>query len=250
MTYSLLVPTRSRPSYLDVLIPNIYDKTTNLEDIEILFAVDEDDLISQGKVKFLQKKYSDMTIHLHIRKRTEFLNRDYYNWLATFAKGDFLWIFGDDLTIHINGWDEIIKERLDEYFITHKDRIVCASIRDNTPKPSPYLPKFPCFPMFSREAFEVSEMLLHPKIPTWGADYLAYVIYEPIKRLLIIEEEVYLNHKSYHTKQVTADGVANRIGSIFNRMKMIPENNIQRIEREEVPIIKQKLLAYINLHNK
>ncbi len=251
MKFSLLIPTRERVQYLDNLVRNIYDRTTNKKDIEILFACDSDDVRSIDHLYLLKEKYKDsFDIQVHIRERTIFLNKDYYNWLAERANGEFLWVLGDDINIYVTGWDIIIYQQLTDFIQYHPDRIVCASIRDNTPKPSPHLPKFPCFPMFSKEVFQVSGMLLHPKIPTWGADYVAYETFFPIKRLLEITNEVFVNHISWHTRQVPIDNTNRRIGDIFNSYKNVPLHNIQRILAEEVPEIRQKLLIFIEQKQK
>ncbi len=251
MKYSLLIPTRERPNSVIRLLTSINEKTKKKEMLEILFAVDQDDFSSIKNLNHLQEFYKDiLDIKVFIkRNRSIFLNRDYYNWLAEKATGDMLWILGDDVVFYIDEWETFVEEKLENYFNVFRDRIVCASIRDNTPKPSPHLPKFPCFPMFSKEAFKVMGFLLHPKVPTWGADYVAYVTFEPLKRLFEIWDKVFLNHVSYHTRQVKEDKTNIRIGHIFNQMKNIPVHNIDRIEREELPNIRHKLQDYINVYN-
>lgn len=247
LRFSLLIPTRERTTFLGPLLESIITTAKEPQNLEILFGVDDDDRTSQKKVKFYIEDYKGkLNIRLLTRRRTIFLNRDYYAWLGFKATGDLLWVLGDDIRFYIPEWDIIIGRSIEHYFETHPDRIVCASIRDNTPKPNQKLPKFPCFPLFSKEAFKVSGMLLHPKIPTWGADYVAYMTYKPIDRLLEFNDRVYLNHKSYHTKQVEADKTAKRIGAIFNQLKNVPVHNIQRILREEVPFIRKKLQLHID----
>jgi hypothetical protein len=83
--------------------------------------------------------------------------------------------------------------------------------------------------------------LLHPAPPNWGVDYISYVIFHHMGRLLELYTENYLNHVSYHTKQVPADETANRIGKIFNKLKMIPKFNTDRILAEECPLLRNKL---------
>lgn len=245
--FSLLIPSRERTPFLSPLVESIFNKTKEKEFIEVLFIIDDDDRTTKIKVESLQEEYKDkLDIKIHVRRRSIFLNRDYYTYLATKAIGDFLWVLGDDIRIYVDNWDIIIGRGIEHYFETRLDRIVCASIRDNTPKPNDKLPKFPCFPMFSKEAFQVTGMLLHPKIPTWGADYVAYMIYSKVDRLLEFKDIVYLNHISNHTHQVPVDRTNERIGAIFNQLKNVSAHNIQRIEREECPAIRQSILNHIH----
>ena len=250
IAYSLLVPTRERVSSLARLFKSIFDTTIHKDQIEILCAVDPDDLKTLQHLPDLINKYKKIIdIRLHQRPyRTQFLNKDYYNWLAERARGDFMWILGDDLVFYIKEWDEYILERINGFFKHNPSRILCASIKDNTPKPSHHLPNFPCFPMFSKETFKVMGYLLHPKVPTWGADYISYQTFKPINRLLEIHDKVFLNHISYHTRQCEADKVTRRVGNIFNQLKNVRFHNIQRIEREELPETRKRLNKYIVEH--
>lgn len=243
------MPTRERTSSLFRTLKSLDDTILDKNEVEIIIVCDNDDYETRKKLEIINSDFPRLNIQKLFRERTIFLNRDYYNFAAHKAVGDFLWVIADDLTFYVQGWDQIIFERLEHFCHHNKDRIICASIRDNTPKPSPHLPKFPCFPMFSKEVFRAIGMLLHPKIPTWGADYLAYRMFFPINRLLFIDDQVYVNHISNHTHQCVSDKTNERIGSIFNQLKNVPAHNIQRIEREEVPILRDHLQKYIGEHS-
>jgi len=244
--FSFLIPTRERTHMLTDLFESLIKTTHDLSLIEILFAVDTDDDRTKEFLETSIVKYKDiLDIKYYLRERSILLNEDYYNWLAKKATGQFFWILGDDVSFTKEGWDIEIKIGLDAFCEAHKDTIVCASIHDNTPPPSSKLPKFPCFPLFSRKVLEINGFLLHPKIPTWGADYVSYVTFEPIKRLLEFKNGCYLNHKSWHTRQVEVDNVNERIGYIFNQLKNVPHHNIQRIIEEEIPTIRGKMKDFI-----
>jgi len=245
--YSLIIPTRQRTHFLGNLLKSIFDTTEYKQNLEIIFICDIDDESSQNKIKQYQEEYKAcFDIKLFTRERTIMLNQDYYNYGASKAIGDFIWVLGDDVLFMYDKWDININRVLGDFVSTHPDRIMCVSIKDNTPKPSHTLPKFPCFPMFSKEAFQLTGMLLYPKVPTWGADYVCYRMYEPTGRLLEISDGVYLNHVSWHTKQVQIDETAERIGQIFNTHKNVQFYNIERILREEVPSYTNKIKEYIS----
>jgi hypothetical protein len=247
MKFSLILPTRDRPGLFERCIKSIWEKTTHKKDIEILVICDEDDQSSQIYVHKAKQMYSGMNIILLTRPRSELSNQDYYNWAGAQAIGEMIWIFADDLEIVKFNWDEAIWNSYQAFKKDKPDNCICANIRDNTPPPSHTLPKFPCFPMFTREARDFFGWLLHPSPPNWGADYITYRIYEPANRLLNIQDENYINHISYHNKQVKEDAIALRIGNIFNRLKMIPKYNTDRILSEEVPVLRAKLMEYAKL---
>ena len=248
MKVSFLIPTR-RTKWQQKLIENIYKQTSDKKNIEILFAVDEDDGSSIQNLNGLKGKFWN-NIKIYKRPRTKFINNDYYNWLAEKATGELLWVYADDLLLTEPNWDIKILPLIDKFLSEpkRKDRVACMSIRDNTPPPSHRLPKFPCFPMFTKEALKALGWLFYPDIPNWGADYVTYQTYNPVGRLLEIMDRNYINHVSYHTKQVPMDEVSKRLGSIFNALKMVPKHNTDRILSETVPRFRRKLNAYIEQH--
>ena len=247
MKYSLLIPTRERINKLEDCIKSIYETTHQKKNIEILIGCDFDDMSSFNMANTLKERYQrTMDIKVFQRKRSEFLNRDYYNWLAEKASGDMIWVLADDLKLIVNGWDTEVTPYIENHFKTYPDKVLCVSMRDNTPPPSHRLPKFPCFPMFSKEAIKACGFLLSPNTPNWGADYIAYVIYHPLNRLMQMHEKVYIIHISLHTKLMReADKTGKRIGTIFNRLKMIPEYNTDNMIAQECPKIREKINSYI-----
>jgi len=237
MKFSLLCPTRERISGISDLLTSIKKMTHNLADIEILFAVDDDDIATHQFFNTIQHQvlYPDMNISFYSRERTEFLNGDYYNWLAAKSKGEFIWAVADDVVLLVEHWDKTVYELAQSYLADKKDRIVCVGLRDSTPKPKPSLPNFPCFPMVSREAYNFFGFLLHPNIPTWGADVCLYELYVGAKRYLEIYNYVYLDHVSWHTRQKAEDKVAKRIKAIFAKRQHDPDFNVDCVRTNIVP---------------
>ncbi len=244
--FSLLVPTRERIKLAAGFMNSVFRNTTNKEDIEVLFVCDDDDTGSQNYVEQFKKTYGSIDIKLYTRPRTEFINADYYNWLADKAEGELFWVLADDLELVQPNWDVTVYQNYLTYINDKIDKVVCLSIKDNTPVPSHTMPKFPCFPMFTREAKDFFGWILHPTTPNWGADYICYMIFKPCGRLLEIHDTNYINHISWHTKQVKPDHINQRIGNIFNKLKMIPKYNTDRALSEEVPQLRKKLESYIN----
>jgi hypothetical protein len=245
LKFSLIIPTRDRAVLFHRTIAGIWSHTTNKNDVEVIVVCDNDDGVSPKYVQDAIQKWPALNIRMLMRDRTEFSNRDYYNWAGEQAQGELLWIFADDLELVKFNWDVVVWEAYQAYKTGREDNCFCFSIMDNTPPPSARLPKFPCFPMFTRESQKLFGWLLHPAPPNWGADYITYKIFQPLDRLIELHNDNFLNHISYHTHQVPTDATGARIGRIFNKLKMIPKFNTDRILAEEVPTLRQKLACKI-----
>ena len=192
--FSLLIPTRHRVPKLEIFLQTIAKNTKHYDAIEVLIMHDEDDIISEAYL-FRCKKRFGFQIRVFKTQQSEFLNRDYYNILASRAVGEFRWLVGDDLIIIKKDWDVFLVEKINEYFFTHKSRIIYIRIKDDTPKPEDHLPDYANFPMMSKEAIKTVGFFMPPEIPSWSGDYLVYLIYNHNKsnRILTIEEPI-LNH--------------------------------------------------------
>lgn len=249
MTFSLIVPTRNRIPELKRFLQSVRDTVNDKTQVEVLLAIDEDDHFTlETAKKYRDDQYKDLNITIHIKPYSGqyiFVNRDYYNWLAKLSSGKFIWILGDDTVLLAKNWDIEILSQLENYLRDKPDRIVCAGIKDNTPKPAPHLPPFPCFPLVSRETLDLMGFILHDNIPTWGADYLIYQLYTQANRYLAIDNQMYINHVSYHTRQTNEDQTAKRIGHTFNMLKMMPEHNVEKTLAGIVPSQVRKIIDYI-----
>lgn len=247
--YSLIAPTRSRIYGIQRLLESLQFTTNSKSDLELLLIIDNDDTETKDYVTkaMVSSQYAGITVKPIFRERSDFLNGDYYTYGATFASGDFYWAIADDVVFTVVNWDIKIRHHLNA-FLEHKiDKVVCAGIRDNTPKPKPSLPQFPCFPLISKEAFKAVGYFLHPKIPTWGADYLIYLLYTNANRYLAITDDVYLNHMSVHTKSAPKDETAKHIENRFIKYQHIPEHNIDLLKDNLIPLeseqLRQKIIS-------
>lgn len=248
--YSLLVPSRKRPFGIRRLMDSLFHTTRVKNEVEIIFVIDNDDPESKEAIEGIiqMNTYPGFVIKCLTRERSEFLNRDYYNFAASYAQGEFYWAIGDDVVFLVERWDLRIYGYISEYLQNKPDRIVCVGIKDTTPKPKPSLPQFPCFPLITKEAYIATGYLLRPNIPTWGADYLIYLLYNRANRYISIEDEYYLHHIGIHTKTGPKDETAQNIENIFNRLKMADEHNIDRTAELLIPEEANKLRGYIVQH--
>jgi hypothetical protein len=245
-TMSLLVPTRKRPSFLKEYLDSLAQTTCNPDRIEVLVGYDNndeltDELFNSGIVNNYKFK-----VIPHKRERSLFLNRDYYNWLAEKSNSDYLFVNADDVRFVIPEWDRKVEAKVEMFCNDKPDRIVGVGVKDNTPKPKRDLPDFPCFPLVTKESFAYFKFVLHGFVPTWGADYLFYLLYEGAGRYLAINDLVYMHHIGVHTHTAPKDETAAQIERTFNQLKMNPEHNVDVHKLTTIPKQSQELRTYLS----
>jgi hypothetical protein len=109
--------------------------------------------------------------------------------------------------------------------------------------------KHPCFPLITKECFDLTHMYFHPQLLSWGADRCLYEIYSSneIRRVLEVSE-VHIEHLSYHDGSGQYDETAKSMKERFfrdpqchNRVSnyIIPQNikfikeHIEKVSNEE-----------------
>ena len=237
MDISFLCPSRERVNNIDKIINSLSEVLSDKLETEILFKFDEDDKITINHTFTLNKKIS---IDVFIDKRSDELNKNYYNFLATKAQSNYLWAIGDDLVFHTKQFDVILKEKLEAYLQDKPDRIAYISVTEKGSKA-----KHPCFPIITKEAFNVLGMYFHPQLLSWGADRCIYEVYSGIDRILHIPE-IEIEHISYHDNKAPYDKTAQSMKERFFRNK----NCHNEVSKNIIPNQIKQLQKYINEYNK
>jgi hypothetical protein len=244
MRFSLLCPTRNRVAGCERLIKSLKETCNNLGEVEILFAVDDDDKESDLMLNKFKTFYTPVQIKVYKRKQSEFINGDYYNWLAKFSIGEFLQVIGDDCVMLNPGWDHHAYIKIREYLEDKPDGIVYGMVEDGTPPPAGQPKQFCCFPLVSRRAYEMIGHVLHGEIPTWGADTTLYEVYSDkrVNRVMKLQE-ITIRHISHHTGDVARDSVSHNVERIYK--KYCSAQIMGRVRRMIVPQDINALETYI-----
>jgi len=230
---SILCPSRGRPKNIEQLRENILNITYDIYDIELLLKLDTDDLYK------LDSRY-DYFIKSYIGDRSPYLNRDYYNFLAKKAKGQYLWGWGDDCRVETKNWDIILYQRIEEYLKDKPDRIAYISVNEEGSKA-----KHPCFPLITKEAFQVLGEYHCSELLSWGSDRILWEIYNGVGRTLHIPE-ISIKHLSYHDGSAPFDETAKSMKERFFRNP----NAHNFVSENIVPKHIEKLKTYIKEFNK
>ncbi len=245
---SMLVPTRDRPLNIERLIKSIIDTAHDLNNLELLFACDDDDATSMYCINQLTNKYSELSITYFYRPRSEWLNRDYFNWLVDKAQGDYMFNMGDDLVFKVKDWDKIILDGIDNFFKDKKDKIVYVCVGSDTPNPPGIDYKFTGFPIISKEAINILGFFLIPDIPGWCSDYAIVELYnnKSVNRVLDLDCQ-FVSHISSHTQAIQGDNITYRMGLICNKYQS--PVLAAKWKEEKLPGLIEKLANHIRSKN-
>jgi hypothetical protein len=107
---SVLLPTRGRPHSLQESVNSLVDLADDIEQVEILCAVDPDDESAIKVCRELRKVWQVSSFIAPWRYGYGRLH-EYFNFLASEATGDWLMLWNDDARMVTEGWDTIITEQ-------------------------------------------------------------------------------------------------------------------------------------------
>jgi len=219
MNFSIVLASRERTELLYNLIKSVQETTDDLNNVELLVAIDDDDVVSQN-FKEKIKEYS--FVRIYSRPRTTMLNRDYLNWLHVhFATGKYSIICNDDTLFKTPKWDQIAFEKLEKYLSDKPDGIVYGFISDTLLIRAGGL-NYSCFPLISRKGADALGFAIPPQFAAWSADIELFKIYSAIDRVCDLSE-IMIQHVSYHSGLRKKDKINLYVAAISN----YPTINIQ-----------------------
>jgi hypothetical protein len=109
MIVSILIPTRKRFDIFEKSINSLIDNCSNIQNFEVLVAIDNDDVDTILKIKDFIVSKPNIKFFLYERQFYIGLH-NYYNDLASKASGNFLLLWNDDAIMKTINWDlEILK---------------------------------------------------------------------------------------------------------------------------------------------
>ena len=199
--FSIIFPTRERVELLYSLLRSIQTTTSNLSDIEVLIAVDEDDFGTQNFINGCNLDF----VNMHIVKRSLNFSRDYYTYLAKHSTGRWIIVCNDDCQFETLQWDikayDVLKD---------KPGVIYGWIQDGI---DGYRAKghgnYCCFPLFGRKGYEALGYIFPADIPTWGADLWARKLYDQISS--VVELPITIRHYCHHNLSRPQDEISKRI---------------------------------------
>lgn len=107
-TFSLLCPTRGRPTEIHRLYQSIIDTADKPEEIELVLYIDDDDRSYDG-VEFNGK------VSVQFVPGARIVLSQMWNECYKVSKGDILMHCGDDIVFRTKGWDTTVKDAFSQY---------------------------------------------------------------------------------------------------------------------------------------
>lgn len=109
---AVLLPTRGRTTALKLSIISLFNRVSNLDDVQLLLGFDNDDTVGLNFFnETIQPWMDEKGIHYTIMQFDPMgyvgLNR-YYNGLAQQASADWLFVWNDDALMETTNWDKIV----------------------------------------------------------------------------------------------------------------------------------------------
>lgn len=199
---TLLTPTRNRPNDLRTFLQSVKDTTAFPETVEILFYVDDDDIVTIPLIETLQEEYKLLNVHFHVGPRSDHFSKDYYNFLAKMARGRWIMAINDDSVFMTPSWDYTICKRMEEEATACGDDILLGIVRDGMIRHGfgKRQPDMSCWLLSSKEYVDLMGGLLFEEIYTWGGDYWLGYTFNRVQsgRRKVYILDVLIEHNSHH----------------------------------------------------
>lgn len=214
MMLSILICTRQRVSSLDRLLRSIVDNAHDMNNIEVIIGYDYDDeetiqfintLENLPNLNYKTFEFDGNGSYYCGNCKEFYLNRhkDILHPMTLMSSGDYLWGVGDDTEIKSKNFDIVMKEYI-EYFLKDKpNRILYAQAMETNRYKTQGITyctetnmNFACFPIITRESFEILGFMVPLEISGPSADItLARIYHQSLaNRFLIIPEINLFDH--------------------------------------------------------
>ena len=228
MNFSLILPSRERPSLLLDLLRSIEATAAEPDKLEAFIALDKDD-----------ESADELDLSAFPFCRAYVLPRQpgttsYFNFLAAQANGDYIWALNDDCVLTTKGWDAKALDFMKRPHVGFGTAYLPGSwpfygrTHDNLGQ------EFSMFPMLSRAAYEAQGFFFPPEFPGWAADNTLYGIWQELGRVVDLPM-VTVEHRSHHHGNRERDAVSEHVGNISKCSANSPD-----VVRKYVPLIRDR----------
>jgi len=219
MKFSIIFPTRDRLALVSELLRSIRKNTAYIEDVEVLIAVDSDDIKSYDGIRHLCCPF----VKVYQVPRSLNFSRDYYSYLAKLSSGNWIITANDDCVFETPNWDVLAYDVLKD-----KPGVIYGWIQDGI---DGYRAQghgnYCCFPLQGRAGYEALGYIFPSRVPTWGADIWAKNLYDQVDS--VVELPITLRHYCHHNKTREQDEISKRIA--MNQVPFDMRPNYDEVNR-------------------
>jgi len=189
MDFSILLPTRGRSDALMSSIQSLYDLADDTSTIELLFGMDNDDVVGMENmlhnvIPWIEKNSVKHKIVIFERYGYNNLHK-YVNGLAEHSQGLWLFFWNDDAVMKTAGWDARIREKTGEFKL--------LSVHTHNEHP------YSIFPILPKKWFEILGHISQHSSNDAYVSQLAYYL-DIFERI-----EVYCDHNRFDVAGINND---------------------------------------------
>lgn len=213
MDISLITPLRAQPEEFTELCSSLRQTTEDLSRVELLLAVDLDDVATSEFLDQYVQASPDLKIRVFLVERSEHFVRDYYNFLSRQARGRWIMAINADSVFLTPNWDRLVCEAMERAAKKFGDDILLGIVHDGLPRQNdpvidhtraifPEKVDFSCWPILSREYVKLMGGMFDEENYAWGADHWLGRTFVNLRggERLVYMRYVKVDHKSHHTK--------------------------------------------------
>ena len=236
---SILIPTKGRHKKLRRLIDNIFSTSNDSKNVEIVFHIDSDDVLSLEEINNYRKSSPN---DIFVSKGKDIIFSDLWNHCIRYATGNIFMICGDDVTFKTQNWDLIIRE---EFSKLPEDKIGYICVNDEIHRGVLGVHGF-----VHRNWVNVLEYIT-PKdfIYCWADNWV-----DDIAKM--IDRRIYLNHvivshDHWINKKSEYDETYRKNQQNYEKVKSQTEQhyvNTLSIRQKDAEKLKEFILSYSNKH--
>lgn len=210
---SIIIPTRGRYFFLQVLLESIVHRTSRLQDIEIFFSADSSDPLTIRLLKEFCLTYPQIRTHIMVGPRSQNPTEDYINGPALLALGKWVMVLNNDCEIATANWDDSLRQLDDSkptYLITND---------------SVNLPGNCCFPVLSHTAVDKLEGFFPIEIQSIWADKALYNIFAQASNMLNVMlmqscTNIHIIHRSHHNFTARSDAINQGFNALGKKLTL------------------------------
>lgn len=165
--FSIVIPVRNNIKGLRLTL-KAFELFTHKPDLmEVILVCDSNDP-QLWEYHALVWDFS-FDIQVYAVARSDHFCRDYYNFGAFRSEGHSILVFNDDAYIQTDGWDDIIRKKVEGKSVYLVDMLDSTHDQGQS---------FARFPMISRVSVNALGFFFHPQVRMWPADRCIWELYK------------------------------------------------------------------------
>lgn len=185
INFSLVIPTRNRPSLLKQCVESFYNLAKFPHLVEFIILVDFDDITTKDVRSFLADfKENCILIEKHrTPEKIKFID----NYGAQCSTGKYIWLLNDEAEMLTKNWDSKLAYSIGKFLEDKPDRLLYCEVNDGLVPERDLDVSGTCYPILSKEFIDTINNFLPQEINAHGSDHWIHFIAKALKQDRILK---------------------------------------------------------------